>query len=219
MNIFEINEDSSVVVEEFMGSKIYYIDNFLKNPDNVVNFLDKNPAKLHHPCLIPSHFKDRNGSDFLDARHNLYIDDMSKISEYLSNICGQTLTYNSNQLMTNVTKFFKTPFNDYENNYWWPHTDGGYTALIYLNKNDKTSGTNLYKIESEDENREIKYHYEHSHPWRSKKHYSILKTIEPKYNHCVLFDGLKFVHGMNIESDRYFNEECRRNIVCFFRRD
>lgn len=219
MNIFEINKDSSVVVEEFMGSKIYYIDNFLKNPDNVVNFLDKNPAKVHRTFNIPPPFKDRNSVDFLDSRHNLYVDDMSKIYKYLHELCGQESLFDPKLLMTNESKFFKTSFNDYENNYWWPHTDDGYTALIYLNKNDKTSGTNLYKIENEDENKEIKFHYEHSHPWRSKKHYSILKTIEPKYNRCVLFDGLKFVHGMNIENDRYFNEECRRNIVCFFRRD
>ena len=214
MNIFEFNKDSPVAVEEFMDSKIYYIDNFLKNPDNVVSFLDKTPTELHHPCTIPSHFKDRNGFDFLDERHYLCKNEISKLSEYLSNLCGQTPTYNSKELMTNVTKFFKTPFNDYQNNYWWPHTDRGYTALIYLNKNDKTSGTNLYKVESEDE--ALNYQYEHSHPWRSKKHYSILKTIEPIYNRCVIFDGSKFIHGMNIENDRYFNEEYRRNIACFF---
>jgi hypothetical protein len=214
MNIFEFNEDSPVIVEEFMGSKIYYIDNFFKNPDNVVNFLDKNPGKLHHPNNIPPHFKDRNSTDFLDVRHHLVLNDVPKIYRYLSFLCGQKPRYNLKELRTNITKFLKNPFNDYKNNYWWPHVDYGYTALIYLNKNDMVNGTNLYKIEKRDE---IEGVYEHTQPWRSKSCYSILKTIEPVYNRCVLFDGLKFIHGMNIENERYFDNEFRKNIVFFFK--
>ena len=215
MDIFELNTNSSVVIEEFMGSKIYYIDNFFKKPDNIVNFLDKNPGKLHHPNNIPPHFKDRNSTDFLDVRHALHLSDVSKICKHLSDLCGQVPVYNTKMLITNITRFFKTSFNDYKNNYWWPHKDFGYTAIIYLNKGDTTNGTNLYKVESDDET--LKYHYEHSHPWRSKKYFSVLKTIEPKYNRCILFDGGRFFHGMNIENERYFENEFRKNMAFFFR--
>ena len=215
MDIFELNEDSQVIIEEFMGSKIYYIDNFFKNPDNVVNFIDKTSFNLHNPSIISPHLKSRNSVDFIDGRHNLLLNDVPKIYRYLSFLCGQKPLFNLKELRTNITKIFKNPFNDYKNNHWWPHTDDGYTAIIYLNKNDIVNGTNLYKIEKRDEMKD--YEYEHTHPWRSKNYYSILKTIEPLYNRCVLFDGLKFTHGMNIENERYFDNEFRKNIVFFFK--
>jgi len=149
-------------------------------------------------------------------RHSICLKRHSPIVKYLSKICGQEhkCDIEYDLLQTNYAKFKNIPFNDYKNNYWWPHKDSGYTALIYLNENDKTCGTNLYKPESEDE--ALKYQHEHSHPWRSKRYYSVIKTIEPVYNRCVLFDGLHFLHGMNIENERYFNEECRKNMVIFF---
>jgi hypothetical protein len=210
MNILEFNENSPVIVEEFMGSKIYYIDNFFKNPDSLVNFLDGAPITLHTP-FIRKGFKNLNGVYFSDMRHSIHLKRYSPILKYLSKICGKEPE--CDLLQTNYTIFKNIPFNDYKNNYWWPHKDAGYTALIYLNKNDKTSGTNLYKPESEDET--LKYQYEHSHPWRSKRYYSVIKTIEPVYNRCVLFDGLHFLHGMNIENERYFNEEYRKNMAFF----
>ena len=57
---------------------------------------------------------------------------------------------------------------------------------------------------------------EHFKPWRSKKDYKVLKHVEPKYNRLVLFDGCKFLHGMNIINDRYFSDEYRKNQVFFF---
>ena len=47
------------------------------------------------------------------------------------NFAGASFEYN---FLTNVTKFIDKNFNDYENNYWYPHKDFGYTALIYFNK-------------------------------------------------------------------------------------
>ena len=42
------------------------------------------------------------------------------------------------------------------------------------------------------------------------------KTLEPKYNRFVFFDGYRFSHGMNICTDRYFGAEYRKNQVFFF---
>ena len=46
--------------------------------------------------------------------------------------------------------------------------------------------------------------------------YKLLKTLEPSYNRLVLFDGLKFIHGMDVTNDRYFGNESRNNQVFFF---
>ena len=50
----------------------------------------------------------------------------------------------------------------------------------------------------------------------TKKKYKIIKTLEPKYNRLVLFDGDEFPHGMNIVNDMYFSNEYRNNQVFFF---
>ena len=60
---------------------------------------------------------------------------------------------------------------------------------------------------------------EHYRPWRPKKDFKILKTLEPEYNRLVFFDGLKFIHGANFPDDRYFGEEYRTNQVFFFLED
>ena len=57
---------------------------------------------------------------------------------------------------------------------------------------------------------------EHYQPWGAKKDFIVIKTLEPKYNRFVFFDGYKFPHGMNICTDRYFGEEYRKNQAFFF---
>ena len=108
---------------------------------------------------------------------------------------------------------FPTRFNDYKNNFWHPHTDTGYTALIYFNKNDSECGTNLYRNTSPDTENNVG---EHVVPWRSKSKWKIIKTLKPKFNRCVLFDGDFFPHGMHIPNDKYFKDEYRLNQVVFF---
>ena len=51
-------------------------------------------------------------------------------------------------------------------------------------------------------------------------HNQFEETIKIKniYNRLVLFDGDKFIHGMNIVNDRYFSDEYRCNQVFFFKR-
>ena len=103
--------------------------------------------------------------------------------------------------------------NPYEETYWWPHHDPGYTALIYLNKDDTENGTNLYRnLCPEKEPPKIP---EHSEPWRPKERFELLKSLKPRYNRLVLFDGNKFLHGMNICDQRYY-EYFRINQALFF---
>ena len=64
---------------------------------------------------------------------------------------------------------------------------------------------------------DVEHFNEHFMPWRPKDRYKILKNIKPKYNRLVLFDGLKFPHGMDISNDFYFNKKYRKNQVFFFK--
>ena len=45
--MFELNENLHINTEIFQGSKIFIIDNFYKNPDEIRNYLFKEPAPLH----------------------------------------------------------------------------------------------------------------------------------------------------------------------------
>ena len=42
------------------------------------------------------------------------------------------------------------------------------------------------------------------------------QLVPAKYNRLVLYDGMRFLHGMNICNDDYFGEEYRVNQVYFF---
>jgi hypothetical protein len=210
MGIFDLNEKSTIVNESFMGSNLYYIDNFYKTPDAIIDILNKTPSDLHHPTkeITPDTL---NGIYFEDKRHVVKCEEILKVYDYLSTICGQPATFANTFVITNQTKFNKDEFNNYKENYWYPHCDSGYNGLVYLNKNDDTCGPNLYKNIHHDEPIA-----EHIEPWRPKDNWEILKTIKPKFNRCVLFDGKIFPHGMHIPNERYFGEEYRLNQVFFF---
>ena len=212
MGVFDLNEKSPIYVEKIMGSNIYYIDDFYKKPDTILKLFNTVPATIHNPDKDAG-FKSFNGVHFQDMRHVLRVEEMKKVNSYLSKICKRRPDEEPNLVMTNKTRFSPNRFNDYKNNYWHPHTDAGYTALIYFNKNDTVCGTNLYRNTSPD----TQNHFgEHVVPWRSKSKWEIIKTLKPKFNRCVLFDGGFFPHGMHIPNDKYFKDEYRLNQVVFF---
>ncbi len=209
MCMFELNENLEIKKELFQGSVIFTIDNFYKNPKQIENYLfgKPNEIRLHKSEDKPSY----NSIYFEDRRHDDDIDslDVKNVYDFLSELCGQG-SDDDDVIVTNCTRFKKHQFNDYKNNYWWPHTDGGYNGIVYFNDDDK-NGTCFYEVlvEPPDVN-------EHYQPWALKKNFKVLKTLEPKYNRLVFFDGYKFPHGMNICTDRYFGEEYRVNQVFFF---
>lgn len=205
-NIFETNNLANIQVEVFDNSKIYVMDNFYKHPEELLNHL----LYVREPLLwkgeeTPSY----NGSHFLDLRHSFDSYEFKKVGLQLSTICGQ-LAPAAGTVKTNFIKLIDKDFNNYSNNYWAPHRDMGYTALIYLNNID--TATNLYEQIEED----VWNTPEHYEPWRSKNKYRILKKLEGKFNRLVMFNGKKFLHGMDISSDDFFT--CfRMNQVLFFR--
>ena len=111
-------------------------------------------------------------------------------------------------IVTNMSRFCKDDFNDYENCFWWPHTDRGWNGIVYFNKDEENSGTNLYdpKVLEEEEWQISLSAPEHYSSWRPKEKYSILKTFKSKYNSLCFFDGSKFPHNMNISNDRFFRD-------------
>ena len=205
--MFELNDNLEIKKEIFRGSIIYTIDDFYKYPLEVENYLFGEPDKipLHKRYEKPSfnnvYFEDRRH----DSEDNL---DLKKVYDFLSSLCGQG--YEAPDIVTNCSRFKKHEFNDYKNYYWWPHTDGGYNGIVYFNDDDK-HGTCFYEelVEKPD----VPEHYQ---PWGAKKDFIVIKTLEPKYNRFVFFDGYEFPHGMNICTDRYFGEEYRKNQVFFF---
>ena len=206
--MFELNSDLEIKEEILMGSKIFIIDNFYKNPDEVYDFLFNREVPLWKIEEKPSF----NTIHFIDKRLEEYDERLLPVIGFLSYLCNQDA--DSHEITTNMQRFFKHDFNDNKNCYWWPHQDSGYNGIIYFNKDDNTSGTNLYSAKKQ-------YHIpdEHFKPWQSKEDFEILKTLEPEYNRLVFFDGLKFLHGANFPDDRYFGEEYRTNQVFFFLED
>ena len=205
--MFELNDNLKIKRELFRGTIIYTIDDFYKNPQKVENYLFSEPDKipLHKITRKPSF----NNIYFEDRRHGLIDNlDLKKVYDFLSDLCGQG--YKNPNIVTNCTRFKRHPFNNYENCYWWPHTDCGYNGIVYFN-NDNEHGTSFYDELVRNPNVN-----EHEEPWIPKKNYISIKTLEPKYNRFVFFDGYKILHGMNICSDRYFGEEYRKNQVFFF---
>jgi len=208
--MFEINENSNIIIENFLDSKIYTIDNFFKNPNEIVVYLEENNPKIHKDWELPS----CNTVEFFEGRHYIEHDSVLSIQKKLIELCGSK-SIPSNKIYSNIAKFFSKEFNDYKNHYWWPHRDDGWNALIYLNKK-VIAGTNLYEEVSNDQECMVnKRMREHDEPWRKKENYKIIKTLESSYNKMILFDGKKFLHNMAIVDDTFFNER-RMNLAMFF---
>ena len=211
--MFELSDNPVVDAEMFQGSIIFTIDNFYKYPDEINDYLFKEPAPLHKEYDNPTY----NNVFFEDRRLRTYDKRLEPVLDFLSKFSSQKpLLYD---ITTNQTRFNDDEFNDYKNCIWWPHVDEGYNGIVYFNKNDTECGTNLYsEITDIGEMKDYDSIPEHSAPWRQKEKYKKIKTLIPKYNRLVLFDGYKFPHGMNIVNDRYFSNEYRNNQVFFFER-
>jgi hypothetical protein len=209
--MFDLSDNIIVNTEIFCDSIIYTIENFYKNPDEVVSYFWQYEPQFWKDWQKPSY----NGIFFEDKRHSIHSKQIENVYYFLEQLCNQKPQTGYNALYTNASRFYEDQFNNYSNNYWWPHIDSGYTGIVYLNKNDYECGTNLYEIiNKEEEPPNIPEHYM---PWRNKNNFKLLKHIKPNYNKLVFFDGLKFVHGMNICNNRYFSTEYRFNQVFFYK--
>ena len=200
--MFEVNENLEVKQDYLLGSKIFTIDNFYKDPEEVSDYLFNREVPLWKIKESPSF----NGLFFNERRLIEEDTRLEKIYKFLSSLCG--MGYEFVDIVTNMSRFCKDDFNDYENCFWWPHTDRGWNGIVYFNKDEENSGTNLYdpKVLQEEEWQISLSAPEHYSAWRPKEKYSILKTFKSKYNSLCLFDGFKFPHNMNITNDRFFRD-------------
>jgi len=183
--MFEFNTHNPTI-HYIEDSPIYIIDDFYKYPKEVEKEFWRNELNYHKESDPGD-----NGKLFHDMRHNFYSQELVKVTEYLLDMCGSSYYFSDSNCLSNVFKYEGV---DYIDNYWYPHTDTGYTALIYF----EGTGTNLYAVPNEIERDNIEKTFEHCNPWRPKNNYELLFTIESKYNRLVLFNGKQFWHGADI---------------------
>ena len=193
------------------GSNFYFIDKFYKHPRKVRRWILKHQSSLHK-----NHERGYNGIHFEDRRHVLRHPGMKDVNSYLSNLCRYyEPLHEGNEVVTNLFKFKKCEFNNYKNNYWWPHLDVGYTGIVFFDK----AATNLYRHLGEP-GKEIQYlnnTTEHESPWRSTNEWEKILTLNGEFNRMILFEASKFYHGLDISDDRY-TKKFRMNQVIFLKK-
>ena len=213
MNIDEISFDYNfnpkkiAVVKE---SIVYVADNFYKDPYTIASFINDSPKLVHkreqQPSLNMVHFK--------DERHCLHVEQLYPLIKDLEGFTNSKFKDfgSGGTLFSNCQMWYDNEYNNFKENYWWPHLDFGWTAIIYLN-DDENCGTNLYEVS--DDVLEQNKTTEHGQPWRSKKLWQKLYTIPSKFNRLVLFRAKDLYHGADINSKKY-SENYRINQVMFF---
>ena len=162
--------------------------------------------------------------EFLKCRYHDFVNKAAPIVWLAANLSKQEPSFYG-ALKTNTEVWLKGDYNDYKNCYWFPHIDNGYNCIIYFNQDSK-NGTNLYDPSLRDEewfSSLMKEVPAGAQPWISKEKTKLLKTLKPKYNRMVLFDGSYFPHSPAIEDEKYFvddldnaNKKNTRSTLCFF---
>ncbi len=199
-DVFDINNFNSLKVNQ------YYLEleDFYKNPDDVYNFFNSFSPTIHKWGEKNS----LNTIHFLDCRHKIILEEFKEVEKKLYKLLDRDSSKIEGKLLTNFTKFFNIK-NQYEENYWWPHTDNNsYNCIIYLN-HTPCDGTNLYE-KIFDENKETT---EHQQPWQSKKNYKLICNIKSKYNKLVVFKS-NIYHGLAYNEHKFKNK-FRKNQVIF----
>ena len=204
MNFTQVNLKHKIEIIE--GEKFFIFENFYEKPNQIFEIFLNVPAKIHKANTENS----LNTKKFVDLRHNLKFNQFDNLVNEIENLTEQKICNPNINFVTNITKFFDDSFNDYKNNFWWPHYDEGYTLLIYLNEN------NLFNIyQPLKKLNYLNYESEHTKPWQPRSNFNLLKQFSLPFNTAILFRADKFLHGMGIEDKTYFNR-FRINQAMFF---
>lgn len=193
--MFNIKDKKEIIIQD---QKIRVYSSFYTRPNLIFEKLLNIKPAFHK-----NNPRTYNGKKFLDLRHTDHIKELDDVISYFEDLVGETCNHKKKNFTTNMQKWFKDPFNDYKNNYWWPHRDDGYTLLIYLNE-EPHNGLNLYQDNAYFLEEQTKHH-EHVRPWHSKKHYELLKCFKTPFNTAILFPAHVFLHGCAINNDFYFD--------------
>lgn len=204
---YNFNPKKLVEVKE---QNIYVVDDFYNDPHSVISFINDSPKFVHKREQQPSF----NMKHFRDERHCINEPKLNPLINELEIFTNSKFKDfgSGGNLFTNCQMWYDNDFNNYKDNYWWPHLDYGWTAIVYLN-DDENSGTNLYE-QSDDYFSQCKT-TEHLEPWRSKKLWNKIYTIPSKFNRLVLFYAKDLFHGVDVTSNKYSNDY-RINQVMFF---
>ena len=221
-NVFKVNDPHWVeeVPSKFFGVPFYTIDNFYQDPDAVVDLINQKEPTMFLGTTDATYNTDSlNGTHFIDQRHYIEDERLYRVFMYLSHIIKAPPIENPYVLQTNQQRLIDRDYNNWQDNYWYPHLDQGWTAVVYLNKNG-CDGTNLYsyrgqsKVVDKNSRPWMPNVNEHEGPWQSKSDWKCIHTIPGVYNRCAIFNG-NIYHGLAINSDQLFNEY-RLNQVLFF---
>ncbi len=196
---------NNIKVQNFRGTKIFRIKNFYKNPKTLKEWILSKDFEYHKKNELGY-----NGIYFNDRRHVIDTPNMKNLCVFLSTLCERSCK-NDSKIVTNYFNFKNHPYNNFKNNYWHPHLDAGYTAIIYL----QGSGTNLYETFDEEEKIKVDLINEHLDPWKSKKKWKKIYHFGGRFNELVLFNANNFYHGADISSLLHTKTD-RLNQVIFF---
>ena len=218
--MWKLNLDTEVKITNFKGSKIYTIDNVFAEPKKLERFLFS-----RRTALVESKepFQD-NGEEFLKGRYHDFKDKAAPLVWLASNLCEQVPSF-FGSFKTNHECWLEGDYNNWKDNYWFPHIDNGYNCIVYFN-HDTINGTNLYDPSLKDEDWFKKLMTKvptGQQPWIHKSKIKLVKHLKPKYNRMVLFDGAYFPHSSAVNDDRYIvnsfanvTRENMRSNLCFF---
>jgi len=203
MDIKEIN---------LLGNRSFEINNFYDHPAYIMDMVLSGPPNkvmTEHPL---------HGDEFFDLRHHRKEPTLKKYTDQLVEILDSELqsfdVYKEDGcdvLDTNFMRWKKSDWNNYEENFWFPHQDDGWVCIVYLNEAE-TNGTNIYA----DKYASIhkyggKKTAEDRHPWKPKSDFEIVDYLEPKFNRGYLFNAKRIPHGAAINDDTYFYSEEEQN--------
>ena len=202
--MFEIN-NKKVETYKVENYTFNVIKDFYKYPDKVLNLISKVEPQWH------KHFSGffHQGVDFKDLRHYIFTNDITPVYEFLETITGEpALDFGDGHYKKLVnTNYIKFLNHKYDNHIFYPHTDWGKTAIVYLNK-EKSKGTNFYHP--------IKYEpgEEHEEHFINPDQVEILHHIDSEYNKLIIWEGKNLYHGLCM--DPKYTDEWRINQPFFF---
>ena len=220
--MWDLNKTTSVTITTLEDSKIFIIDNVFAEPKKLERFLfSRRTAQVEN--VEPFQM---NGLEFIKSRYHDFVDKAAPMVWLAGNLAKQQPSFYGS-FKTNCDLWLTGDYNNWKDNYWFPHIDHGYNCITYFNEDDDTNGTNLYDPSLKDEEwfknmmQEVPIG---TQPWIPKRKVKLLKTLRPKYNRMVLFDGAKFPHSPAIENDKYFVDNLDdvsdrkqfRSNLCFF---
>ena len=195
-------------VKEFnlLGTRAFQIDNFYDHPAYIMDMILSGPPNkimTEHPL---------HGDEFFDLRHHRKEPTLKKYTDQLVELLSdQNMDVYRHEgvevLDTNFMRWKKSNFNNYQDNFWFPHQDDGWVCIIYLNES-MTNGTNIY---ADKYGSIVKYggklSQEDRHPWKPRSDFEIVDYLKPKFNRAFLFDAKKIPHGAAVNDETYFYTE------------